>query len=253
MIAPAVPASTASTSKHALVAASLTDAILRGEYGVGSTLPSEPELTVRYGVSRHTVRSALRSLQDLGLVTSQQGVGSIVRAQRPAARYTQAFGSIDDLIQYTQTTRMQMIRRETVEADAAVAEWIGCKPGERWLRLYMLRISRETGQPVTAVDLFVPYAFGAVLGDVETTDSAIFKLIEQRIGEPIVGVKQEIAAVVPTFDEAAALQIGAGQAVLAIVRRYFGRSGQVLEATRTLHGADFRYSMDLRLARGHNP
>ena len=42
----------------------------------------EPTCTQRFGVSRHTVRAALQTLQRLGLVASQQGVGTRVQAAR---------------------------------------------------------------------------------------------------------------------------------------------------------------------------
>jgi DNA-binding transcriptional regulator YhcF (GntR family) len=57
--------------------------ILRGmvvcrQMPAGSQLPSEPELQARYGVSRDTVRNAVRVLRDLGLVETRRGVGHFV-------------------------------------------------------------------------------------------------------------------------------------------------------------------------------
>lgn len=51
------------------------DLILSGAVAPGELLPSESELTKRYGVSRVTLRSSMRSLQDAGLISSRQGVG----------------------------------------------------------------------------------------------------------------------------------------------------------------------------------
>jgi len=58
--------------------------ILSEEFKPGEGLPTEAELCRRYGVSRVTVRSALRSLQEAGYIAIRQGKGSTV-LPRPQA------------------------------------------------------------------------------------------------------------------------------------------------------------------------
>ncbi|MFJ7976991.1 GntR family transcriptional regulator [Peribacillus sp. JNUCC 23] len=52
--------------------------ITKGEYPVGSRLPSEPDLASRLGISRATLRQALALLQDDGLVRNIRGKGNFV-------------------------------------------------------------------------------------------------------------------------------------------------------------------------------
>ncbi len=52
----------------------------------GQKLPSELELSRRYGVNRHTVRMALLKLADKGLVVSRQGAGVFVTDEQPEYR-----------------------------------------------------------------------------------------------------------------------------------------------------------------------
>jgi len=52
--------------------------ILSGAVPPSARLPTEAELCERYGVSRITVRAALRSLQDAGYISTRQGKGSTV-------------------------------------------------------------------------------------------------------------------------------------------------------------------------------
>jgi DNA-binding GntR family transcriptional regulator len=52
--------------------------IERGEYPVGSRLPSEAELAEHYGTAKMTVRRALEVLRERGLVRTLHGRGSVV-------------------------------------------------------------------------------------------------------------------------------------------------------------------------------
>lgn len=241
-------ASPTALPKHALITRALARDLADGKYAVGSTLPSEPELTHQFGVSRHTVRAALRTLQERGLISAQQGLGSIVRATQAAPRYTQGYGSAEDLLQYVATTRVTRIERQELDVDDALAAWLGCKPGERWWRVQLLRCPLDSDAPSTLADVWLPSAYGTLLADLIGSSQPIFRGIEERIGEVITEIRQEISAAMPTPAEADALQLGAAEPVLVIVRRYLGRAGQVLETTRTLHRAHhFTYAMNVRL------
>mgnify|MGYP000701547185 CR=1 FL=1 len=108
-------------TKYAFVAADLAEKIRQGTYRPGDLLPSEPELTRYFGVSRHTVRAALRSLSDRGLIVSQRGRGSIVQDAVVTPRYTQACDSIEDVLQYAQSTRREIVsRRRFVDRKSVV-------------------------------------------------------------------------------------------------------------------------------------
>ena len=65
---------------HQQVAESLRELILEGKLQRGDALPPERELATQFGVSRATVREALRTLQMWGLVEARQGGGNYVRA-----------------------------------------------------------------------------------------------------------------------------------------------------------------------------
>lgn len=72
-------------SRVALVADGLRAAIRAGEFPEGGKLPTESQLAERFGVSRPTVRAALRELETISLLRTQHGVGSFVM-ETPAVR-----------------------------------------------------------------------------------------------------------------------------------------------------------------------
>ncbi|QEU94831.1 GntR family transcriptional regulator [Streptomyces kanamyceticus] len=57
----------------------LATQIRNGEYKSGDLLPFDGDLVETYGVSKHTVRSAIAELRSMGLVYTRHGKGTIVR------------------------------------------------------------------------------------------------------------------------------------------------------------------------------
>jgi len=235
-------------SKYALIARALADAIGQGTYKVGTALPSEATLAASFGVSRHTVRAALRHLQHTGLISSQQGVGSIVRADRGKSRYTQSFDSVADLQQYASNTHFDVIGKEALVVDSELATWLGCKPGERWWQVSTSRYTKSDDVRVAFSEIYIPCAFASVLHDMERTRTSLIVLIERQLGQSIAEIRQEISAVAASAAEAAVLGITAGQPALQIVRHFLGAGNLVLEVSRTVFlPQSFAYSMRVRL------
>jgi len=67
------------TPLHVQLAAILRRAIKSGEYGPRDVLPSESQLMQEHGVARGTVRQAIETLRNEGLVVTIRGRGTFVR------------------------------------------------------------------------------------------------------------------------------------------------------------------------------
>ena len=90
-------------------------------------VPGELALCTEYDVSRHTIREALRALRSEGVILSQRGRGSVVRAgfsQNVGAVYS-LFRSVEDQ-GAVQTS--EVLRLETTELRARRA---GARPAGR--------------------------------------------------------------------------------------------------------------------------
>lgn len=80
------------------VAEQLRSAIASGDYPAGARLPTEFELSSQLGVSRSTIRSALKELAVRGLVQTEHGVGTFVVEQPMVRAGLEVMDSITDSI-----------------------------------------------------------------------------------------------------------------------------------------------------------
>ncbi len=238
-------------SKHALIAEALSTEIQRGKYRVGDLLPSEPELSAAFGVSRHTVRIALGRLQSLGLTVSHHGVGTQVHRDTIVSRYNYSFNSASDLLQYATKTKVRVIDTQEITVDAALADYLECKPAEHWWRIRTLRSDRASSSVIAYSEICIPLALGSILAEIVKSKQPIFSLIESRFDESTTEIRQDIRAVSMTAEEAGFLGVTKNSAGLEITRRYIGKSGRAFEVARSVHPSDsFKYAMHVKLQHG---
>ena len=138
------------------IAATLTAEIGAGHYRPGDKLPTEAELSARFGVNRHTVRHALAALAERGLVHSRRGAGVFV-AQRPTdyplgrrVRFHQ------NVLAAGQTPSRRISRSETRPCDAEEARALRLRPGDP---VHVVEgVSLADGQPIAAFRSVFPAA-----------------------------------------------------------------------------------------------
>jgi len=85
--------------KYKDIAAQLRRDILDGSYPPGTLLPTEQQLCAIHQVSRQTIRTALQSLADEGLIQRRQGSGSrVLDLQHPAKQLQRTIAIITTII-----------------------------------------------------------------------------------------------------------------------------------------------------------
>lgn len=244
----------ASQPQYALIAQTVMADIVSGRYVVGSLLPPEMTLCTQFGVSRHTVREAMRMLQERGLVSRQRGVGTLVKTDKVEAHYVQSAASIADLLQYVEDTRLVTECMTPVVADATLAVALNCTSGQRWMHMRGFRYVGTNTQPIGVTDIFLHAAFGGIKKPVGVQKVPIYRLIEQQYGQTVVEVRQRISATLLNEDDALVLSVKPGSAGLLVTRHYVGKNGQVLEVAINLHPAErYTYSQSLRLTSAPSP
>ena len=98
----------------------IKEMIAGGEVGPGQRLPTERELAVQLGVSRSSMREAIRALTTLGVLEARHGAGVYVTALRPAD-LLETFSVLAEVSQGQTLLEVLQVRRMLEPAATALA------------------------------------------------------------------------------------------------------------------------------------
>jgi GntR family transcriptional regulator len=232
--------------RYLRVASELRAEIASGAYAVGSSMPTEAQLCARFGVSRHTVREALRRLVEAGLVERRQGAGTRVISTSARAAYVHSLGSLFELFQYTRETRLHIAEMEVQPLAPEEAEEVPAQIGSRWLRISGVRRTVEQEEPIAFSLVFVHGRFATVLADLRDWTGPVYAAIEQRTGELVTEARQVITGGPMPANAARALRLRPGSSGIRVLRRYLDMSGGPMLTSLNWHPADrFTYAVTL--------
>ncbi len=218
-----------------------------GRPAVGERLPTEEALCQRFGVSRHTVRDALRKLREEGLVSSRQGAGTTVIRRGSQPLYVQSVSSVEELLQYATEARYEVDKSGMVVADAALARRLGCSPGQRWLRIEGFRYLAGQAEPICWTEVFILADYAGVGLRIGRCAGTIYSWIEEMYGVRISEVEQVLQAEPMPDSIGERLSAPPGGTAISIRRAYRLADRRLVEVAFNLHRSDrFTYSVTLK-------
>lgn len=195
----------------------------------GSFLPSEPALARQLGVSRATLREAMRSFEEEGRIIRRQGVGTIVtRPPRALEAGLEVLESLETLAARTsQSVEMgecQITTRAAGSEDATRLEI----PAETSV-VEVSRVILAGGRPVAfLIDVLPESLLPQDVWANGFTGSVLDLLL--RVGQVDLDVSRtEIGALSATPEIARRLQIQRGDVLLRLEARLFARDGRALD------------------------
>jgi len=196
-------------TRYQQIADELRARVEGGEYGAGRLLPSEAELSTRFGASRVTVRRALEVLRDDGLVASRQGFGWFVAAD-PVRQSLGRLGTIESqLAAEGVTSERRVLDFRFIRAPAHVRHLLGVDTVLR-----VRRLNLADGQPFAIVTVWCPEEYGAELSRADVERSPFYELM----GVPLGGAVQTIGAAAASSSDAELLGVPEHSPVLRCER-----------------------------------
>ncbi len=127
-----------------------------GEWPSGSQIPNEDRLCEMLGISRITVRHALRNLEEAGLLRREHGRGTFVRAATVVAGVRGLTSFTDEMKTLALAPSTRLVAANRIAAGAAMADALEIAPGEPVIQLKRLRLGN--GMPIGIQTSHLPEA-----------------------------------------------------------------------------------------------
>ncbi|WP_435108680.1 GntR family transcriptional regulator [Nocardiopsis synnemataformans] len=225
-------------ARYKQVAALLRDAIKRGDYAPGATLPSQPDLAREYGLNQSSISRAMAMLQAEGWIRTEHGRGSMVlemptvkRIRRIDRDYRASEGTsayAEGLSEAGLTPRTELVRWDAQDAPEDIAEALNLDTATQVLtrRRHMFADDKPIQLAVSYIPMDVAGSVDIAMPD--TGPSGMYERLAERGFGPVRFTEDiEVRSALP--DEAAFLNIAPSQPVFRILRTAFDNTDRPVE------------------------
>lgn len=221
----------------------LLQARIDTELSPGDLLPSERSLCDTYGVSRTTVRLALKELEQLGFIERRHGKGTFVSGvAQEAANLMTSYSFTEQMRELGRVPKTRILEFELTSSPRHIAELLRIEPGEKVYRMRRLRMADNVPMMIERTYLPASEFLGLSIQDVSS--KPLYDIIEKDFFESIRIAEEEFCASVARGEEADLLDISEGAAVLRLYRLTYNAKNTAIEYTRSVARADqFRYKV----------
>jgi GntR family transcriptional regulator len=207
----------------------LADGISTGRYAEGELLPTEEQIGKLFSVSRITVRRAMASLENAGLIERGAGRRTVVKPLGQPLKMPMA-SVISNIAAYGAQTVAKVVEFGYGPAPAFLRDrlWEGTAPVQR-----VVRIRSQDGQPVMHLISYVPETLGSTFTAQELDRIPMFQLL-QRAGVHITAGEQIASATLAEPVVAQRLEVKVGAALIDLRTMMFDQQGRAIEYVEML-------------------
>ena len=197
----------------------LKKSIMNGTYGIGDMLPSENTLAQQHGLSRMTIRHALKNLEVEGLIYRQKGKGSFVGFKRKSIELLSIKGFTE------------IMKRKHLKFDTVFIQKPKVKPLDKDIFwdledeelekgfIHFSRIRLMQNEPIMFEDTFFSKTNLPKFCSNPFVNDSFFDTLSINHNIEITGVIQKFRAILATEEMAINLKIKTGAPILEIIRK----------------------------------
>lgn len=218
-----------------------------GTFQVNDQIPTENEFCEALGISRPTVRQALKELIQEGLLTRKKPLGTFVSQPKIDSYFFEQLASFNDemrLLGLTPTTTLLLKKVETCSKDAQIA--LNLSKDAKVLHLRRLRFANN--EPMVVVDTYLPQSMFPNLENEDFEANSLYALLEQKYNCVIQSVNRTIEATLADEPTAKLLHVSKNSALCMTTTTSYNQNEIPMEYSIALYRGD-RNKFSLKLVK----
>lgn len=218
----------------------LTERISTGEWSPGDMLPTEEGLQEQYGLSRTTVRQALKEMEYEGLISRHRGRGTFVSRPKISHSPDPHFNLTAYLTEQGMWPGWRIISAGWIPAPVEIAEQLAIGVGTHVYRLRRLRLAND--EPIGFHIAHTIPALGEIINESRLDQGGSLDYLRATGRLERSYAHRTIEAILASDEVAKHLNIAKGSPILMIRRRLFNGADIPVEVMRAMYRGDrFQY------------
>jgi len=210
--------------------------IEEGTYDNGDKLPSETELCNYYKVSRGTIREALKSLMQHGLIITERGRGTFITTNKIEQNVNQLMGFTEVMKKHGKTASGRILEINIKKPNSIVKRIMKLNNNEMVVRIIRLRFGNE--KPLIIEKSYFNYKIFKPLLEYDLEKESIYDLLYKHTSYRLDNAVQDIEAVLASPNESQLLNIDIGAPLLMMTRLIRLKDETPFEYTKDFYRAD---------------
>lgn len=218
--------------------------IQNGEWPLEAQIPTEESFASQYGVSKVTIRQALKQLSDDGFLRREQGRGTFVSKPKVEQGPRKLTSFSQEMDQHGMRASSQVLEQTVFPASEELAQKMNLAAGALVFSLKRLRLADD--EPMGIQTAFLPLDLVPGIENEDFAKKSLYATLADHFGLRPVRAREEHYAVALEEADADLLRIPAGSPALAAERLTYLGDGRPLELTLSVMRGD-RYKIILNL------
>lgn len=219
--------------------------IKKGRWAVGEMIPSEIQLSHKYGVSRNTAQRAINDLVHEGILERKQGIGTFVVAQKIEQSLACFYSFSQAMHSQGIKTSAKVLSLSREMATTAQAKYLDIMPGAELFVLKRIRYANNV--PIMLDTSRIPVALTPDIDTIDFEQNSLYNIFEQMYGIRVSRAKEIFEPVIIQHQESIHLNVAENTPAIMLERIAYSSADVPVELCLSIIPGDkCRFYTELR-------